>query len=221
MATKPSHNGPGRGTPRSRTVSRPRTTSTRTTAKARTATRTHDVLAPVGAALAAPPRIWRGIGITRRAIAFLVVAAILVLSYASSLRVYLRQEQDLATAQQQIAQRTAANADLAYEIERWKDADFVKAQARERLGWVMPGEVGYRVVGPDGKPLGGGVTISSTSTIPEGEHATAWWDRLGGSIAAADEPLVAPENTEPVVRAPADPNETPRAKASSSATPKR
>ena len=170
MATKPSHNGPGRGTPRSRAVSRPRTTSTRTTAKARTATRTHDVLAPVGAALAAPPRIWRGIGITRRAIAFLVVAAILVLSYASSLRVYLRQEQDLATAQQQIAQRAAANADLAYEIERWKDADFVKAQARERL---------------------------------------------------ADEPLVAPENTEPVVRAPADPNETPRAKASSSATPKR
>ncbi|GAA1388439.1 FtsB family cell division protein [Luteococcus peritonei] len=221
MATKPSHNGPGRGNPRSRTVSRPRPNASRSSKAGdgeRRGIRSQQALAPVATALSAPPRLMRGVGLTRRAIAFLVVVAILVLSYASSLRVYLRQEQDMATAQQQIVERTRANEELQREIERWKDADFVRTQARERLGWVMPGETGYRVVGPDGKPMGGGVTITSTSTVPEGEHATAWWDRLGGSIATADEPLVA-EQDEPVLTAPADPDETPSA--TPKATPKR
>ena len=37
----------------------------------------------------------------------------------------------------------------------------MKTQARERLGWVVPGEIGYKVVGADGKPLGGGAKITA------------------------------------------------------------
>lgn len=152
----------------------------------------------------------RGVGFTRRAIVLMVVAAILLLSYASSLRVYLRQERDLAVAQQQIAERTQANAQLSDEVERWKDEDFVEAQARQRLGWVVPGEVGYRVVDANGKPMGGSVSIQSTSTVPQGEHATAWWDWMAGSLGAADEPLGAQASPEPVVTDPAStPTPTP------------
>ncbi len=215
MVSKPSHNGPGRGTPRSRAVARPRPKSgSRPGATpAGQAPRT----AGGSTRLGAPRRLIGGV-ITRRLAGLLVVVLVLAVSYTSSIRVYLRQETDLAEAQQQIAERTTANAELAAEVERWKDTDFVRTQARERLGWVMPGEVGYRVVGPDGKPLGGGVTITSTSTVPEGEHATAWWDRLGGSLAAADEPLVAPTDSQPVITA-----EDPDASASPtpSATPTR
>ena len=74
------------------------------------------------------PRFTRSVGVTRRAIALMVVLAVLVISYASSMRVYLRQERELATAQQQIAERTAANADLQFEIDRWKDQNFVRAR---------------------------------------------------------------------------------------------
>ena len=46
------------------------------------------------------------------------------------------------------------------------DPDYVRTQARERLGWVVPGETGYRVVGADGKPLGGGLRSSPRRLRP-------------------------------------------------------
>ncbi|WP_394277335.1 septum formation initiator family protein [Luteococcus sp.] len=215
---KPTHNGPGRGTPRaravasarksdsprSRTVARPSERGTRGTRRL-----TRPDSAP-GQDQGHRPRVMRGVGFTRRAIVLMVVAVILLLSYASSLRVYLRQERELAVAQQQIAERTRANAQLSDEVERWKEEDFVEAQARQRLGWVVPGEVGYRVVDANGRPMGGSVSIQSTSTVPQGEHATAWWDRMAGSLGAADEPLGAQASPEPVVTDPAStPEPTP------------
>src|SRR5690606_27471489 len=43
-------------------------------------------------------------------------------------------------------QRTAA---LELELEQWQDETFVQAQARDRLGYVMPGERTFRVVDPE------------------------------------------------------------------------
>ena len=134
------------------------------------------------------PRLRNGLGITRRALALIVVLVVLALSYASSLRIYLGQRHDLAVADQQIADRKAQIADLESELSRWDDPAYVKAQARARLGWVMPGEKGYRVIGPDGEPLAGGVTIESEQRLPAGEHDPMWWDRLWGSVQTADAP---------------------------------
>lgn len=219
MATrKPTGNGPGRGTPRSRTVSRPGERAARP-ARRVTAEKPQQ---PAGfSSPGAPaPRLARSIGLTRRALAVFVVAMVLVLSYASSLRVYMRQSDQEAQARQQMAQRDAAIATLQDEVERWKDPNYVRAQARDRLGWVMPGEVGFRVIGPDGKPLGGGTTIQGTSALPAGEHETTWYERLDGSVAAADAPIpVGPPSAPPAITAssPASPSPTPGA--SSTPTP--
>jgi hypothetical protein len=118
----------------------------------------------------------------------LLVFVILAISFVGSLRIYLSQQHDLAVAEQEIRDRSAQIADLEGELARWDDPDYVKAQARERLGWVMPGETGYRVVGADGKPLGGGVVIDADQKLPAGEHDPVWWDRLWGSVQAADAP---------------------------------
>ena len=107
-----------------------------------------------------------------------VVVVALALSFGTSLRVYLTQEHDLAVAEQQISERSAEIAELESELARWEDPDYVKAQARERLGWVMPGEIGYRVVGEDGEPIGGGAVIESEQTLAAGEHEPVWWDRM-------------------------------------------
>ena len=219
MPSKAPHTGPGRASQRARAVARP---SSRPAARAERAPRGQRRLTrPEEPAPLAPgrvvPRFTRSVGVTRRAIALMVVLAVLVISYASSMRVYLRQERELATAQQQIAERTAANADLQFEIDRWKDQNFVRAQARQRLGWVIPGETGYRVIDENGQPLMGGVSISSTSTLPAGEHPTTWWERMAGSMAAADEPLV------PVPQAPqvVAPSPTPTPTSTPTPTPAR
>ncbi len=134
------------------------------------------------------PRLPNRLGLTRRALAVLSVLLVLALSYANSLRIYLDQQRDLATATQQIQERTERIAQLEDELQRWNDPAYVKAQARQRLGWLLPGETGYRVVGADGKPLGTGVVLDSTNELPPGEHPAMWFDRLWGSVETADNP---------------------------------
>lgn len=141
----------------------------------------------------AAPRFARSLGITRRAVAMVVVLAVLVLSYASSLRIYLDQQRDAAGARVEIAATEARIADLEDQLERWDDPAFVRAQARERLGWVVPGETGYVVVGADGKPVEGGTRIESSRTDGEQPDADAWWARMAGSVEAADHPAPPPK----------------------------
>jgi hypothetical protein len=116
-----------------------------------------------------------------------VVLLILTISYASSLRIYFAQAHEIASTQAEIAQRQQRIADLQAEMTRWDDPDYVRTQARERLGWVVPGETGYKVVGADGKPLGGGSEITPAEK-PEGPPPAAWWSKLWGSVETADKP---------------------------------
>lgn len=136
-----------------------------------------------------PSRWSRSVGLTRRAIITVVLVAVLLLSYASSLRVFVGQQRETAEARAEIVQRQQKIDQLRSEIERWQDPEYVKAQARERLGWVMPGETGYIVLGRDGKPVEG-ATIDTDSTRPDSD---AWWAKLGGSIDSADHPAPAPQ----------------------------
>jgi cell division protein FtsB len=134
-----------------------------------------------------PARVRRTAGLTTRAIALAVVLLILTISYASSLRVYLNQRRDIAETQQQIIESQQRIGQLSDEITRWNDPNYVKTQARIRLGWVMPGETGYRVVGPDGKPVTGDTEIAATGPTPK-TAKKAWYDNLWGSVEAADNP---------------------------------
>jgi cell division protein FtsB len=133
------------------------------------------------------PKVPRA-SLTGRAIALAVVILILVISYASSLRVYFAQAHEIAETKAEIAQRTQAIEELQAERTRWDDPDYVKAQARERLGWVVPGEIGYRVVDAKGNPVGGGEQIEGGTTGTTGPDKSAWWTKLRDSVAAADDP---------------------------------
>jgi cell division protein FtsB len=127
--------------------------------------------------------------VTTRAIALAVVFLILTISYASSLRIYFAQSAQIATTKQQITESQIRIADLQTDLSRWNDPEYVKTQARVRLGWVMPGETGFTVVGEDGQPLGGGAEITSAEPPPAPQ--VAWWDKLWGSVEAADRPAPA------------------------------
>ena len=130
------------------------------------------------------PRL-KDIGFTRRALVMVGVVAILALTYANSLRIMLNQQRELATANAQIAQRSAQVTDLEAQLKRWEDPPYVASQARAQLGWVMPGEVGYRVIGLDGKIIAD-VSAGSTITTTSMGDPTRWWDRLAGSVQTAD-----------------------------------
>lgn len=144
-------------------------------------------------------------GLTTRAIALGVVFLLLTISYASSLRVFFEQKREIAATEAEIRQRQEHIEDLQVELERWQDPAYVRAQARERFGWVVPGEVGYRVVGPDGKPIVPGAEVQAE----QGSGAQdTWWQKLEGSVRAADGPGPADDSAPKPVEEPTEPPRT-------------
>lgn len=124
----------------------------------------------------------------------LVVLAVLVVSYASSMRAYLQQSAHISDLKAQIAQAESATAAAKTEKERWRDPSYVEAQARQRFGWVMPGETAYQVLDQDGNPLTGDDRLTDPASVAPAAPV-AWWSKLRESLDAADHPekLVKPK----------------------------
>jgi hypothetical protein len=118
----------------------------------------------------------------------LLVLGALIVSYAQSLRVWFDQHQQITALQQEIRDREKRVNELNDEIARWDDDAFVKAQARQRLGWVMPGEVGYRVIGADGKPIGAPPEPSAPTDGTADAEKPTWYTKLWGSVEGAGKP---------------------------------
>ena len=84
--------------------------------------------------------------VLRRAAVFAVVMVVLAVLLAPALRSYVAQQQEIAALQQHVADQRSAVADLERQRAAWEDPAFVKAQARSRLKFVMPGERAYNVI---------------------------------------------------------------------------
>jgi cell division protein FtsB len=189
--------GPGRGRPRAR-VQTGRSPAPEPAAAGQTQNAAAQAPADRPAIKPTDPNVARRTGpprlranVTGRAIALVVVLLILVISYASSLRVYFAQSQEIAASKAEIAERQQRIAELQAERARWDNPVYVQTEARDRLGWVVPGEVGYRVVDADGKPLGGGQEIDN-GTVSAPVTSTAWWTKLWNSVEKADRPAPVP-----------------------------
>ncbi len=125
----------------------------------------------------------------RLAVLAVVIAGIALL-LATSLRVYFAQAGELADVRSQIADEQDRIADLEDKLNRWNDDEYVKAIARVRLGWVMPGEVGYHVIGADGQPLEGATMKEAVEEPP-----SLWWEKMWGSVQVTDQPVEDPSAT--------------------------
>lgn len=133
---------------------------------------------------------------TARAAILLVVLAALTISFASSLRAYVAQRDHLQELRAGNEQLKDENSRMAEEISRWDDPSYQKAQAREQLGYMFPGERGYKVLGLDGQP------IEANNTLPEPAPAkpkkkTPWWDEAWTSVELAGNPPKAKPTYDP------------------------
>ncbi len=142
---------------------------------------------------------------TNRMAVLVVVAAVLVVSYASSMRAYLEQRAHTNDLRARIASSQHDIAALEREKRRWQDDAYVEAQARERFGWVLPGETSYQVIDRDGKPLERGDELTDPSSVAR-QVPAPWWHKAYGSLQAADHPAKKPT---PATRISPPPTPTP------------
>ena len=116
-----------------------------------------------------------------------LVVAVLMVSYASSFRAYLEQRHQLRQLDEQIQQSNAAIKNLGREKQRWKDPAFIQLQARQKFGFVMPGETPFTVIDENGQPLGHVDSLSEPRVATDGGRPE-WYDAVWSSVLLAGNP---------------------------------
>jgi cell division protein FtsB len=114
------------------------------------------------------------------AVVFLAVIAAL----AVPVRVYLSQRSQVGQLSAQQRREAAAVARLRAELHRWQSPAYVRAQATQRLQFLLPGETYYEVLGgiPGGSSPAG---PRAASAGPVTAGAQPWYSALWGTVAQA------------------------------------
>lgn len=129
--------------------------------------------------VAAQPSTTTALG---RILTLLVVAATVFLVIFSPLRSWMQQQEEARQLAQRVAEAKETNQRLEDEIKRYEDPEYIAQEARERLGYVKPGEVTYVVVdapGEDDKAQNGG-------WAKEKPEDKAWFALLAEGVRVAD-----------------------------------
>lgn len=125
----------------------------------------------------------------RRLVVLGVIAVVLAVLLAPAMRTYLAQRRQIDALEQHVAGQRAQLSDLQRKRSAWDDPAYVKAQARDRLKFVMPGERAYTVI--DAQPT---TAPTAVAGIEAGKVAAAtpagrsWFGNLWRStqIAGSD-----------------------------------
>lgn len=115
-----------------------------------------------------------------------VVILVAFVVLAPTLRAYVAQREQLRELDDAIAASQERTASLEAAIERWSDDAYVQAQARDRLGFVMPGETPYIVVDPE--TVTGGEPVDAEDPGPVTMPRTGpWYLTVWDSVQVAGE----------------------------------
>jgi cell division protein FtsB len=117
----------------------------------------------------------------RAAVLGLVVCA-LVLSLAYPAKEFLAQRGEIGRLRAEQAQAQARVSALEERKRQLGDPAYVRAQARARLHYVLPGETVYVVV----PPSGGGSASSAAPDVPKVGQDGSWYGRLWETVRSAD-----------------------------------
>ncbi|OMB96175.1 septum formation initiator [Mycobacterium sp. NS-7484] len=121
----------------------------------------------------------------RRAAILAAVVCVLTLTIAGPVRTYFAQRTEMKQLKASEQQLRAQIADLEQQKVKLADPAYIAAQARERLGFVMPGDTPYQVQLPPGamEPEESLAPALPGSDVPAGQP---WYTSLWHTI--ADEP---------------------------------
>jgi hypothetical protein len=126
------------------------------------------------------------------------------------MRAWLKQRSDINQLNADIARQSGDIAALRQAKKRLHDPAYIREQAHERFGWVMPGETSYRVIGADGDVLPDGTSALSDPADVFSRKNPEWWQQVYGSVVEAGRP-----ETEEQTPSPADTLRRPPAKSGS------
>lgn len=88
----------------------------------------------------------RSIRFSGFSLVMMVVLILAVVVLAPSLRTYAAQRQQISQLSATVGDQKARVDQLTSQRERWNDRTYVTTQARERLSYVLPGDISFLVI---------------------------------------------------------------------------
>jgi uncharacterized protein len=139
----------------------------------------------------------------RRAAILAAVVCVLTLTIAGPVRTYFSQRTEMRQLAASEAKLRAEIADLEQQKVKLGDPVYIAAQARERLGFVKPGDIPYQVQLPPGAVVPAEAAEQAEAT----RAGQPWYTSLWHTI--ADEPHNIPVTVPPVPPPPEVPGDVP------------
>ena len=140
-----------------------------------------------------------------RLVAIALFAILAVIIVAPTFSHYLEKQKELSQARTQLTDTKARIADLQKELDLWNDDDYVRTQARERLGYVLPGQTLYVVADPNKGSAQERLEQKVAEVDRNRRAVTPWfvtmWDSISvaGSVGSPDNPnnvpILTPDGT--------------------------
>jgi cell division protein FtsB len=118
--------------------------------------------------------------LTGRATVLIIVLIALALAYTYPLRVYLAQRSQIEELEADQATQREKIEQTSQELQKWNDPEYVRAQAREKLFYVRPGEIPLLVLND---PAGAAADAGQKDPAAPPDR---WYDTLWSSVRAAD-----------------------------------
>jgi cell division protein FtsB len=113
-----------------------------------------------------------------RAMTFAIVLFVLAWTLAPPAQRYFAQQAQINAIKAQVNANKSALQEAARELQLWRDPEYIKSQARERLHFVFPGERQY-IVTDATETTNVTPKTAVAKNIPQG---LPWYDRLVASI---------------------------------------
>jgi cell division protein FtsB len=88
----------------------------------------------------------RGIHFSGFSIVMMALLVLAVVVLAPALHEYVQQRQQITDARQTVSDLKSQISKMDQERARWSDPSYIRAQARERLYYVMPGDISYLII---------------------------------------------------------------------------
>jgi cell division protein FtsB len=113
-----------------------------------------------------------------RVLTLATILFLMALTIAPPIKNYFTQRAQISALKSQVESNNAALEQARKDLLMWRDPEFIKSQARERLHFILPGERQYIVTDSEGQyTQESGTTIANK--IPDGQP---WYARMIASI---------------------------------------
>ncbi|WP_158865044.1 FtsB family cell division protein [Leifsonia sp. AG29] len=159
--------------------------------------------APAGVPAPSGAGRWlQGVHFSAFSLVMMGVLLIAVVVLAPTVQAFFAQRQQIADQQRAVRELSAQVDSLKDQRARWNDPSYLRAQARDRLYYVMPGEVSYLVI--DDRPPAASRDKTPVSSKLQ-KTRTDWVSTLFGSVMGAGLTQATPQQLDGTGGAPAQP----------------